>query len=444
MAAKLDAAQGESIMSQTPAVPIRILVLSDSPQASDVIAAMLQSEPGFTVSVAAAAYGEGTRAARQTAPDVVVLVADSLAAADPVAEVEELEASAPQAAVVVLGVDARTPPRDYYLAGARDCLSPPYDRETVTNSVRRAYQLERRLRERLEMAQGTTQRRHRCKTIAVHGVKGGVGATVIAANLAIGLRQLTGERVALVDASLQAGDIGVALNLIGSAGLEDLVMKLNELDIDLMNRIMVTHASGVRVLLAPRDLERVEAIGGDEIRRVLTFMSNHFDYIVVDTAPYLDAPGLAALDHSDQIVLLTTPEVPALRNAGRFVQTARRLGYPANKLVLVLNRVGSRNAVTLNEVEKSLGWRPQATIQSAGPAFIRAANHGEPIVKVGAWRGASRSLLDLARLVSVRSGKVEKRAGLGALFRRSSPPRGPARPPAEPNNGSATSAANVS
>jgi len=65
-------------MSQSPTSPIRILVLSDSPQASDVIAAMLQSEPGFNVSVSAAAYGEGTRAARQTSPDVVVLVAERL------------------------------------------------------------------------------------------------------------------------------------------------------------------------------------------------------------------------------------------------------------------------------------------------------------------------------------------------------------------------------
>jgi pilus assembly protein CpaE len=432
-------------MSQTPTSPIRILVLSDSPQASDVIAAMLQSEPGFNVSVSPAAYGEGTRAARQASPDVVVLVADSLAAADPVAEVEELEASAPQAAVVVLGVDARTPPREFYLAGARDCLSPPYDRETVTNSVRRAYQLERRLRERLEMSQGSAQRRHRCKTIAVHGVKGGVGTTTIAANLAVGLRQLTGERVALIDASLQAGDIGVALNLVGSAGLDDLVMKLNELDTDLMNRILITHSSGVRVLLAPRDLERVEAIGGDEIRRVLTFLSSHFDYIVIDTAPYLDTPGLAALDHADQIILLTTPEVPALRNAGRFVQTARRLGYPPNKLLLALNRVGSRNGVPLVEVEKSLGWRPQATIPSAGAAFIKAANHGEAVVKLGAWRGASRSLLELARLVSVSPARETKRAGLGSLFRRAPAGGGAVRSSAEPSNGSATSAAtNVS
>ena len=428
-------------MSQSPTSPIRILVLSDSPQASDVIAAMLQSEPGFNVSISAAAYGEGTRAARQTSPDVVVLVADSLAAADPVAEVEELEASAPQAAIVVLGVDARTPPREFYLAGARDCLSPPYDRETVTNSVRRAYQLERRVRERLEMAQGSSQRRHRCKTIAVHGVKGGVGATTIAANLAVGLRQLTGERVALVDASLQAGDIGVALNLIGSAGLDDVVMKLNELDTDLMNRILITHSSGVRVLLAPRDLERVEAIGGDEIRRVLTFMSSHFDYIVVDTAPYLDTPGLAALDHADQIVLLTTPEVPALRNAGRFVQTARRLGYPPNKLLLALNRVGSRNGVPVSEVEKSLGWRPQATISSDGAAFIRAANHGEVVVRLGAWRGASRSLLELARAVSVTSPRETKRAGLGALLRHNAAKSSPARPPAEPSSGSTPTAA---
>lgn len=405
-------------MSEMPVNPIRVLVLADSDQVCEVIAGLLQAQPGFTVTTAGDAYGEGYRAARQALPDVILLVADSLVSADPVAEVEELEAAAPGAAVVVLGADGRSTTRDFYLAGARDCLMPPYDHEKLAASLRQVHLHERRRRERLEASIGSGQRKHRCKTIAVHGVKGGVGTTSIAVNLAVALRQLTDERVVVFDASLQSGDVGVALNLTGNTGIDDLVSRLDELDVDLLNRVLVTHPSGVRALLAPRELERVDAIGGEEIRKVMAYLTGHFDYVVVDTAHTLDPAGLAVLDHSDQIVLLTTPEVPSLRNAGRFIQLTKRLGYPASKTLLVLNRAGSRSAVSAADVEKSLGWRPAVAIPSAGSHFIKAVNNGEVIVKPGAWRGPAASLLQLARQLAVTT-KAQRGFKLGRLLRRS-------------------------
>lgn len=388
-------------MSQLPASPIRTLVLGDSPQDAEVIASLLQAEPGFTVSVSRVAYGEAARAIRHGEPDVILLLADSLTAADPLVAVEELEAAAPGAAIVALSAESRYTTRDFILAGARDCLSPPYDRELLAAGLRQVHAHERRRQDRLAAALGAGMRQHRCRVIAVHGVKGGVGATTVAVNLAVALRRLTGERIAIVDASLQTGDVGVALNLVGSAAIDDLVNRLNELDVDILNRVLVTHSSGVRVLLAPRDIERVDTIGGDEIRRILAFLAAQFDYVVVDTASTLDAVGLAALDYADQIVLLTTPEIPSLKNAGRFLQVSRRLGYPNDKLLLTVNRAGISHAVPLAEIERSLSWRPAATIPSADGLFVQAANRGEAVVATSTWRGPSRSLYRLARQVAV-------------------------------------------
>jgi pilus assembly protein CpaE len=390
-------------VNQLPNNPIRTLVLDDSPDRSDLVANLLRSEPGFAVTASPLAFGEGLRVARKSEPDVIVLVADSLVGADALLTVEELEAAAPTAAVIVLTAGDASRAREFHLAGARDCLAPPYHREALVTSVRKVYLNESRRHERLAANLSKGQRRHRCQVIAFHGSKGGVGTTMVAVNVAVALRRITGERVALVDASLQAGDVGVALNLTSNGGIDDLLPHLNGLEVDLVNRVLVTHPSGVKALLAPRDLERAEAVAGDEIRRILAFLAGQFDYVVVDTPPALDAAGLAALDHADQIVLLTTPDIAALRHTGRFLQLARRLGYPSEKIALVVNRASSHYAIHLREIEKRLGLKPLASIPNMDRAFLRATNHGEILAESTALGSAGRSLGKLAARLVVGS-----------------------------------------
>ncbi len=374
------------------------------------------------------AFGEGIRNARRGEPEVIILAADSLVGADALISIEELEAAIPHAAVIVLttSTDAGRL-RDFVLAGARDCLAPPYTRETLVNSVRKVHQNETRRRDRLTASITGGLRQHRCQVIAVHGAKGGVGTTTVAVNVATALRLITKERIAIVDASLQAGDVGIALDVVANTSLDDLLPHLNGLDADLLNKVLVTHSTGLRALLAPRDLERVDSIGAEEVRRILAFLTGHFDYIVIDTAPSLDAAGLAALDHADQIVLVTTPEVPALKNAGRFLQLSRRLGYPIEKVALVVNRARGQQAIPIADIEKSLGIKHFATVPSAGKTFIRAANHGEVVVLRGGMGGASRSLFRLAERLTVSTGERRRPSLIGrlpgaGLFRR---PPGP-------------------
>ncbi|HEX5417474.1 MAG TPA: AAA family ATPase, partial [Chloroflexota bacterium] len=274
----------------------------------------------------------------------------------------------------------------------------------------RVHQSESRRRERLAANIAGGQRRHRCQVIAFHGAKGGVGTTLVAANVAVALRRLTGERVALVDASLQNGDIGVLLNLTINSGIDDLLPRLNDLDIDLMNRVMGSHESGVRALLAPRDLERAEAVGSDEFRRVLSFLVGQFDYVIIDTAPVLDAAGLGALDHADQIVLVATPEVPSLKNSGRFLQLARRLGYPSEKIALVVNQANGRNSIPLAQIEQKLGIKIFATVPSAASTAVRAANHGEVL-----GGGIGGNITQLARKLAVQTSLKQSKKGILGL-----------------------------
>ena len=406
-------------MSQPPTNPIRILILGDSPQATDVIASLLQGQPGFLLSVSRVAYGEATRSAKEVDPEVVVLLADALEASDPIVTIEEVTDTVPGASVIVLTADTKYTVRDYQAAGARDCLPPPYERDLLTASITQAYQLERRQRDRIARMLGLGPLKHRCRVIAVHGAKGGVGATTIAVNLAIALRKLTNERVALVDSALQTGDVGVSLNIVGGAGIDDLIPNLNELDSDLFDRVLSSHPSGVKVLLAPRDVERSDSIGADEMRRINTVMASLFDYIIIDTPATLDGASIAALDYCDHIVLVTTPDVVSLKNAGRFLQLSRRLGYPADKVMLAVNRVGITQAVPLADVERNLGRKPIATIPMALTAFIKAANRGEALTTKRSWRGPSKSLYKLAESLALSTqSRGKSRAGKGLFGKR--------------------------
>ena len=157
-----------------------------------------------------------------------------------------------------------------------------------------------------------------------------------------------------------------------------------------MNRVIATHESGVKALLAPRELERAEAVAGDEFRRILAFLAGHFDYVLIDTAPSLDAAGLAALDHADQIVLADDAGRSSLcENSGRFLQLARRLGYPPEKIALVVNRrTCAVRGTRLPEIEKRLGLKPLATIPSSDRAgCLRAPVTGKCLAR-RLWRRA--------------------------------------------------------
>jgi pilus assembly protein CpaE len=404
-------------LSQTHTKPINILILGDSPQATDVIATLLQGQPGFLLSVSRVAYGEATRSAKEVEPDVILLLADALEASDPIVAIEEITDTVPGASIIVLTNDTHHTMRDFQNAGARDCLVPPYEREAIAASVQQAFALERKQRDRIARMLGLGPLKHRCRVVAIHGAKGGVGATTISVNLAVALQKLTGERVALVDCSLQTGDVGVSLNIVGGAGIDDLVPNLNELDADLFDRVLSNHSSGIKVLLAPRDVERSDSIGADEMRRIVTVLSQLFDYIIVDTPATLDGAAISILDYCDHVVLVTTPDVTSLKNAGRFLQLSRRLGYPADKVMLAVNRAGITQSVPLAEVERNLGRKPVAVIPMALAAFMKAANRGETLTATRSWRGPSRSLYRLAESLALNT-KTKTQPGKSLFGRR--------------------------
>ncbi len=218
------------------------------------------------------------------------------------------------------------------------------------------------------------------KVIALFSPKGGVGRTTIAVNLALAAAQLSSQKIALVDGDLTFGDVGVMLNLPPTRTISDLVPYTNQLDEELLNTILATHPSGLQVLLAPPKPELADLITPEHMSLILARLRELFDYVIVDTMVTLNDVTLAILDTADKVLVVTTPEIPAIKNVRAFLDTAEAIGYPADKIELVLNRADASPGLNISEIEATLGRRFSGQVGSGGLSVVEAANRGTPVV----------------------------------------------------------------
>jgi pilus assembly protein CpaE len=245
------------------------------------------------------------------------------------------------------------------------------------------------------------------QTVAVFGPKGGVGRSTIAVNLAVGLAQLYGQRVALLDADLWFGDVAVLLDLPREPSITDLVGFGEYLDVDLLRRVLHPHPTGVRVLCAPSQPALVETIPAALPARVARVCRTAFDCVVVDTGASLDEYVVEVLDVADRILLVTTPELGSLRSCREVVNLAPTLGW-RDKLRLVVNRANV--GVDLSQVEQTLGLPVTASIVSAQAQAVAAANLGKPMLVLDPT-GTARVTRDLGGLVAQLVGEPEPQWG---------------------------------
>jgi pilus assembly protein CpaE len=390
-------------MTLNPLAKIHVLVLRDElpvlgyqSAETQQIETILEQDPRLRVTTARAGYGEAVRAAQRHRPDVILI--DAILG-DPVELVAELDEALQKLPVmVILDEVDRDRAHDCVVTGARGCLVRPVDPNTLSQTIVQVHERAVRRRKQLEAEAEAAGRKRGGRVIAVRGAKGGVGATVVATNLAVAIKRQTGQRVALVDANFYGGDALVALNLTAEATISDLIAHVHVLDDELLNSTMVAHESGVQVLASPAELERAEAIRADEFQRVIEALRLRFEHVVIDCSPFFDPNSLTALDQADVLLLLSTPEIVSLKNAARFIQLGAELGYPDTKLRLVINRHKSKGAIKPSEFERHLEYRASFNLPNDN-AVVGALTRGEPLFTYQRGSSAARSIERLARAV---------------------------------------------
>lgn len=360
---------------------IKVIIADDVAETREILEKALYFEKDIVVVAKAANGREALQLCKQHQPDVV-LMDINMPELDGIAATEAIVAQIPGTQVIIMSVQSEQEYlRRAMLAGAREYLIKPPDTDELVRSIRHVYKL-RASAPRLAGGQTDTAaaRTDQGKVIAVFSPKGGSGCTVVAANMAVALKQITNKRVALVDGNMVFGDVGVVMNIVANKTVLDLASRVHDMDAQLINDVTVPHTSQVRVLLAPPDSQSGEGISPDQLRSVLEGLRSQFDYIVVDTQTSYDDRTLTLLDVADRILVLMTLELTAIKNVKQFCELAGPLGYPEDKLMLVLNKADSRLGIRAESIEGQIRHKVAAQIGNAPYEMTLALNQGVPLV----------------------------------------------------------------
>lgn len=235
--------------------------------------------------------------------------------------------------------------------------------------------------------------------VSVFAPKGGVGKTTVAVNVAVALRQQTRAEVLLFDADVGVGNVTSVLDVPYRLGLSDLADSPPEEWTDAaFEHAVSTHAeTGVRVLTWGSDPAESERVSVDLLLAALRWARNHHSYILVDNHPGYDDRTMAMLAVSNEIFLVLTPEVGALRNSAQFLDLARELGLGGVVRVIV-NR--ANHGIRLEDMSATLRLPISATVVSSGPKAVIASNEGKPIITKFPNEKIADDLHRVARLIS--------------------------------------------
>ncbi|NNG16477.1 MAG: AAA family ATPase [Gemmatimonadales bacterium] len=249
---------------------------------------------------------------------------------------------------------------------------------------------------------------------AFFGSKGGSGATTLATNLAIVLHRLTEKKTLLVDLDVELGEASLLLGIQPRFNFVDLIQNFHRVDAGLLASYIERHDSGVHLLSAPFHPDRAQVVTADQIRRILQYLKQHYDYIVIDVSKSFTPVTIAAFEQADRIFLTTTVDLPSLRNVQRALPLLQRVAHgDKERIRLLLNRFEKGGEVTTREVERSLGLPVYATLSNDYEAVIRSLNTGKPVV----LNGTSAYSQDLNKLGTLITGVRMQRTPSGAFQR---------------------------
>ena len=236
------------------------------------------------------------------------------------------------------------------------------------------------------------------RMIAVFSSKGGCGTSFIATNLAAALD----SQAVLVDLNLQAGDLPLFLGLDPKYSIADMVENRARMDTSLLSSYVTPHSSNLSLLAAPREADSADEIEPEHVFEALERLRESYNYVVLDPQHTFDAITLAALDQADDIVLVLTLDIPAIRSAQRALEIFDRLGYPRKKVRVVVNRWSKQIDLDLQQVERFLKERVTGFVTSDYQTAVTSINLGQPLVQS---EPSSKIAVEIKRIASLIIGQ---------------------------------------
>jgi pilus assembly protein CpaE len=352
----------------------------------------------------------------QSVPDVAVVSLDS-DQTKALQLIAQLSSNLPE--VPVLAVSARGDGQTILQAlrnGAREFLTVPIVLEDLLKALARL----QRARSG-ESKNGETPTKMESLVIAVLGSRGGVGCTSIAVNLGATLAQDAAHNAALIDLDLALGDADIALDLMADYTLADVALNIDRLDLQFLRRSLSKHASGLSLLPHPVQMEDANLIREDHLQRVIGLLRASYTHLVLDLSKSFSPTDMTALRMADLILLVAQLDLTSLRNVVRMLATLSADEGMANKVQIVLNRVGCDTDISLKKAEETIGKPIYWQIPNEPKPLIESRNHGLPLLMHAPKCKVQQSIAGLAEAVCGRplqTAAKEKASRWGGLFSR--------------------------
>src|SRR5712671_1750880 len=291
-------------------------------------------------------------------------------------------------------------------AGCAEYLLKPVQQDRVVEGLAR---VESKQKEK-------TRSKVRGKVITLVGAKGGTGVTSLALHLAMELAQDGKRKCLLVDQHPALGDASLYL---GTGRHEysfyELASNRDRLDEDLLKGFLLHHSSGLHLLDSPETVDGVNGAPPTAVEHTLSFLADIYQFVIVDCPPGLTGGTLAAIAQSEQVAIVMTAELPAVRNTVRYIEHLLRLAYRPSLIHVVLNRFSKKGPLNDERIEKALGREISLRVPNNYDEVIRSINSGTPISSSKSDFGAAiQKWAQQLTAVSNENGKAKTVAAAGS------------------------------
>ena len=273
-------------------------------------------------------------------------------------------------------------------AGAQEVLRRPLDRSALMGAVERVAALNAR-----RSGGGVTRR-----VITVFSIKGGVGVSTIATNLAVSFCRQAAREVALADLDFHSGDVASMMGLNPSRTLGD-VLDAPRVESAGVQDAMTKHESGVSVLPQPEQVDRLDGLTAHQIGGVIEILGATYELVLLDCPHAVNDVALEIFDRSSTILLVVEPGITSLRAGRRSLEIFRRLNFLAvpDRVRLVLNRTSEKGMIARAQIEETLEMPIFHSIANDYAAVSEAINLGKPLCSDTPRSRAGRDIDRLAQ-----------------------------------------------
>lgn len=293
-------------------------------------------------------------------------------------------------------------------AGAREFFKVPMDAKELYLALQRAAE---------RHPEGSRSRpKHRGRTVAFLGAKGGVGSTTLATNYALALRKASNEDVCLIELNTQLGDTALSLGLEPKFSLIDALESAHRLDYDFLSALLVEHSSGLSILGGPDAYDPSRVPDGTGLETLFDLLGQSFAYTVLDAGAGGEFTSAAVL-RADLVYVVVQADVPTLRNAARLIAHFQEHVGSGPRMELVLNRVGAKDQLSESQVESTLGAKVKWSIPNDFRRLQDALNRGVPLAENAS--PVSTALTTMARAFTGKRTEEKSSGSWLSVFKKS-------------------------